>query len=192
MIIGIFGSIGVGKTTLSKHISKKYNLKLIEENVSTNPYIKEYYSDPKKYAILFQLYFLINRYNNFIENKITNNFILDRTFYEDKVFADVNHEMGNINDTDYENLYKSYYNLMKEKIIKPDIIIYLYSPVNILKERIKKRGRDFEKEISEKYLSDLEKAYENLFEELKKSNINIVKIDWSDFDLNKIEKLIEE
>jgi deoxyadenosine/deoxycytidine kinase len=177
MNVGIFGSIGVGKTTLAEYLHNKFGIPIVSEPVEVNPYLDKFYSDPKKYGTITQMFFLISRYENMRYNKPGAQ-IYDRTIYEDHVFADVQHESGNIDDIDY-NTYEKYYALMTGLLPAPDVIVYLYAPVSVLMERIKKRDRKCEAGISEEYLKQLEIHYETLYSKLIDTGINIQKVDWS-------------
>lgn len=189
MNIGIFGSIGIGKTTLAEILHDKYKIPIVSEPVESNPYLNLFYSDPVKYATITQMFFLISRYE-YMCTLGPSKKIYDRTIYEDHVFADVQHQDGNINDTDYKT-YEKYYNLMVGLLPVPDIIIYLHAPVEVLLERIKKRGRKCEENISKTYLDKLETHYENLYKKIADSGINIQKVEWINYDLGKIYSIID-
>ncbi len=177
--IAIEGPIGVGKTSLAKLIAKKYNGELILEQYYDNPFLKEFYDDIEKNAFHTQVFFLINRYKQQIsdiqEFSLFHSFIIaDYTFYKDKIFAYMN-----LSDNDlliYNKMYKAF----EKDIISPDIIIYLYANMDVLSERIKKRNRDFEKNIKKDYLKSLIYSYDLFFKYFTLSKV--VKIDTSDID----------
>jgi len=179
-VIGIFGSIGVGKTSFAATLKAKYDYSVITEPVEANPYLENYYKDPVKYATITQMYFLISRYEfmKMIQTTGKKGLVFDRTFYEDHVFADTQHKLGYINDIDYKT-YERYYDLMSSVIDKPDIIYYLHTDTQTLLKRVKQRNRDCEKGMTLEYLDTLQEYYDKLYESLKSKKFNIIKVDWS-------------
>ena len=81
---------------------------------------------------------------------------------------------------------------MSNKIPKFDYIFYLYAPTDVLFDRIIKRGREYEKKIDIKYLDLLEKKYELLYESLKNQGINIIKLDWVNYNDSKIYEYLDK
>lgn len=193
MKIGIFGSIGVGKTTLAEHLREKYNAKNVSEPVDENPYLKLFYENPKDYALRAQLFFLISRYNTLLFMDSEKDLIIfDRTFLEDYAFASTQHKLGSINDIDFK-LYNDYYDLMKKHMANMDIIFYLYADISTLLKRIIERNRSYEKKITVEYMEALNNSYNELYEKLVKEGINIIKVDWdSKFDRPTVYKYIDE
>ncbi len=179
-IVAVCGNIGVGKSTLSKILSKRWGFSIISEPQDINPFIKEFYLDPKRWAFHSQLFFLIHRLKIFEEiEKSEDSFIIDRTIYEDaEIFA------KELLNKDEYRLYREIYNLIYTNFPTPNLLIYLYAPVEILLKRIEQRGRDYEKNIKKSYLKKLNDAYE---EWIKNYNLSpVYKLDTTMFDINNL------
>ena len=197
MHIAIAGNIGAGKTTLTKYLAKHYKFNKQLEDVVKNPYLDDFYNQMERWSFNLQIYFLQHRFESQI--KISNNVkgvIQDRTIYEDvQIFARNLHDMGHMSDRDwetYKNLFKNMVRFLKE----PDIIIYLKASTDTLISRIKKRNRDFEKNINPEYLHQLNTSYNNWVKNEKKLNILTIETDnfnvFKDLDqLNATYEIIE-
>ena len=170
IFIGICGNIGAGKTTLSEFLSRpngalrKFgDIKVFREDVTKNPYLKLYYENPKRWAFESQMSFLSQR---LIQRRNIRDFdgvsISDRTIYEDGyVFASSLHDQGILNDLGFEN-YNFWFNFVINGFRKPDVLVYLrIKDINVLLERIKVRGREYEKGITFEYLEGLNRKYED-------------------------------
>lgn len=131
------------------------------ESVETNPYLRDFYTDMKKWAFHVQIYFLNSRFRQVNEiqgsDKPT---IQDRTIYEDAyIFAANLHKGGYISERDYQS-YLSIFHSMITFVKPPDLLIYLKADVPKLVRQIEKRGRDFEYSITLDYLRQLNRQYE--------------------------------
>ena len=159
--IAIEGVIGVGKTTLAKFLSQEYDAKVILEDIDGNPFLPQFYEDPERYAFPTQIFFLLSRYNELrnLTNKdlFTKKIISDYTFNKDRIFALINLEERE------KVLYEKIYNLLDKDIIKPNLVIYLQASIDTLMERIRNRGRSFERRISEDYIRLLISSYNEYF-----------------------------
>ncbi len=176
-IVAICGNIGVGKSTLAKILSKKWGFVILSEPQEKNPFLKNFYSDPKRWALHSQLFFLIQRLKIFEEiEKREDSIIIDRTIYEDaEIFAKL------LLSREEYSLYSKIYNLVKRNFPKPNLLIYMYAPVEVLLKRIELRGRDYEKNIKKSYLKKLEKAYE---EWIKNYNLSpVFRFDTTNIDI---------
>jgi deoxyadenosine/deoxycytidine kinase len=180
--IAISGNIGSGKTSLAKRLSEKFGWKPFFESVEDNPYLCDFYANMKQWSFHLQIYFLSKRFNDF-QNIIReeSSVILDRTIYEDaEIFAKNLHDIGNITDRDYQN-YRNLYNVLVQYFKPPDLMIYLRSDVDFLFDRIKKRSRNCESDISKEYLEQLNNNYEKWIGDYNLSELLIVnarKIDY--------------
>ena len=176
----ISGNIGVGKTTLSKKISKKFNWKLQLEEVKNNPYLDDFY---KSMSFHLQIFFLNSRFNQIQKISESDNVVIqDRSIYEDyEVFTKTLHDSGVLKDREFNN-YKRLYNTILKYISQPDLHIYLRNNNidNIIKN-IKKRKRDFEKTIDKNYLIKLNEYYENWIRRHPKKRILIIDLSEKDF-----------
>ena len=173
----IAGNIGAGKSSLTKLLSENFGWKPFYESVEDNPYLRDFYADMKKWSFHLQIYFLSKRFNDAQSIlKDEHSVILDRTLYEDgEIFARNLHDIGNINDRDYEN-YKQLFDTLTNYLPKPDLMIYLRSDVDFLLERIKKRSRDFESTIPRDYLIKLNNYYEDWISRYNASDLLILDV----------------
>jgi deoxyadenosine/deoxycytidine kinase len=159
--IAIAGNIGSGKTTLTSLLAKRYNWRPYYEEVIENPYLADFYSDMRRYALPLQLRFLSHRAKDIRRiSKGNESAILDRTIYEDaEVFARNLYLTGKMDERDYAT-YREISELLFAELRQPDIIVYLRMSVPRLLERIKERGRPFEQTIDPAYLTTLNDRYE--------------------------------
>ena len=196
--VGIAGNIGVGKTTFTELLAQKYSWDEYYESVIDNPYLSDFYSNMERWSFNLQIYFLQHRFESQIKISNNNNGVIqDRTIYEDvQIFARNLHDMGHMSDRDWET-YKNLFSNMVRFLKKPDIIIYLKASTDTLISRIKKRNRDFEKNINPEYLYQLNTSYNTWVKNEKDLNILTIETDnfniFKDQDrLNDIYKIIED
>ena len=162
MHIAIAGSIGSGKTTLTKLLAARYGWTPRFEPVDNNPYLEDFYHDMNRWSFNLQVYFLNKRFKEVVEiSKSTDTIIQDRTIYEDAcIFAPNLHDQGYMSDRDFKN-YTDLFNLMMSLVKKPQLMIYIRSSIPTLVKHIEKRGRDYEKSIRIDYLTGLQKRYDD-------------------------------
>lgn len=160
--IAIAGNIGTGKTTLTHLLSKRFGWAPHFEAVVDNPYLADFYKDMARWSFPLQIFFLNNRFRAHQEiTQRTESAIQDRSIYEDaNIFARNLHEAGQMEERDFRN-YLELYEVMCQYLTPPDLVIYLRKSLPKLKERIAKRGRDFEKNIPDQYLLDLNRFYDD-------------------------------
>lgn len=191
-IISIAGNIGVGKTTLAERLAEKFGWKVYYESVINNPYLDDFYQDMNRWSFNLQIYFLSHRFRTLremVDKK--ENTVQDRTIYEDvEIFAKSLYEQGFMGERDYKTYRDLFYDMIPY-IPAPDVIIYLKASPEVLLGRIKKRGRGFEKTISNEYINYLNNSYENWIENAK-NDLNIVEIESDNIDYVKGEEELNE
>jgi deoxyadenosine/deoxycytidine kinase len=196
--IVISGNIGVGKTTLAEKLSKKYNWKILLEEVDNNPYLDDFYKSMKSWSFHLQIFFLNSRFKQIQNISKTNSTIIqDRSIYEDyEVFTKNLFDSGILLKREFEN-YKRLYNTILEYVKVPDLLIYIRNKnINNIVNNIKKRNRKFEKKINTEYLKNLNKYYENWIKHYSNKNLLIINVTNKDFiknskDLKNIYNIIE-
>ena len=162
--IVIEGNIGSGKTSLSKKIAQDFNGKIILEEFADNPFLPKFYKDAEQNAFPLELFFMAERFQQLssenIESDLFSEFsIADYSFFKSKLFA-----QNNLKE-DELNLFNKLYSIMFSSVKKPDLLVYLHSDIKRLQANIKERGREYEQEIKDEYLKDIENKY---FDYLKK------------------------
>ncbi len=182
--VGIAGNIGVGKTTFTEVIAKKYNWDEYYESVIDNPYLSDFYRDMKRWSFNLQIYFLQHRFAGQLEISNKNKGVIqDRTIYEDvQIFAKNLYEMGHMSKRDWET-YQNLFKNMVQFLEPPNVIIYLKASTDTLISRIKNRNRDFEKNIDVEYLHQLNSCYNSWSKNEKE--LNIITIDTDNFNIFK-------
>jgi deoxyguanosine kinase len=190
--IAVEGPIGVGKTTLVEKLAHTFGAGLMLEKVDENPFIAQFYQNPARYALPTQLSFLLQRAKqvlNFSQiDLFQNTHIADFLIDKDPIFAELTLNANEL------KLYQQIYQHLTIDAPRPDLVIYLQAPVEILQSRITTRGRSYEKPITQDYLSQLSDAYTQFFHEYDENTlltVNTQSIDLihNDADYN---ALIEE
>jgi len=161
--IAIEGVLGAGKTTFAKRLAKDLSARLVLEEVDNNPFLANFYKDMKAFALQTQLFFLLNRAKqqeplkqmDLFEGKIVADYLIEK----DRIFAYITLDENEL------ALYEKIFPIVvdEQKILKPDMVVYLQASTDVLIDRIKKRGRDFEKHISKDYINKLSDAYTYFF-----------------------------
>ena len=157
----VAGNIGSGKTSLTERIGARLGWCTAFESVVNNPYLSEFYADMRQWSFHLQVFFLGHR----AEQHLTlangcESAIADRSIYEDAyIFARALHHLGNLNERDYSS-YLKVFDLVMAGLPRPDLLLYLRAPVDVLLERIRSRGRGMETGITREYLALLDSFYE--------------------------------
>jgi deoxyadenosine/deoxycytidine kinase len=143
---------------------------------------------PSSASFSCQLFFLLNRFRQQQElaqgNLFRQSLVCDYIFAKDRIFAYLN-----LNDSELM-VYEKIYTVLEEQVPHPDLVIYLQARDDVLMERIRKRKRDYEKEISEKYVSELNRAYNYFF--FHYSRTPLLVIETSDIDFVNSQEDLEE
>jgi deoxyadenosine/deoxycytidine kinase len=166
------GPIGVGKTSLARRLCTSLSGEAVLEQAAQNPFLERFYRNPRAGALPTQLYFLFQRAQQLASLQQQDMFapvrVADYLLEKDRLFARVT-----LDDAEY-TLYEQVYAKLDIQPPKPDLVVYLQAPVDVLLERIGKRGIDYEQHIERQYLERLNEAYARFFHEFETAPLLIV------------------
>jgi deoxyadenosine/deoxycytidine kinase len=170
--IVVEGPIGCGKTTLAKMLADQFPVDYLSEKAETNPFLPRFYQDAQRYGFPTQLFFLFQRANQIKDLSQRDMFakpiVADFFLEKDPIFARMN-----LDDEEYA-LYHQIYQHLQIKAPKPDLVIYLQTPIDALMERIEERSISYEQEIPREYIERLANAYSEFFHSYNASPVLIV------------------
>ena len=170
--IVVEGPIGSGKSTLAKLLANEYHANMFSEKAERNPFLPKFYEDMQHYALPTQLFFLFQRANQISELKqkdfFSNGVIADFFLQKDPIFAKLN-----LDDEEFK-LYHQIYQHLELKAPTPDLVIYLQTPVELLRQRVQKRNINYEQRITREYLEKIAESYSSYFHNNHDSNVLIV------------------
>jgi len=180
--IVIEGPIGVGKTTLANRLAQDFGSDLLLEGAEDNPFLEKFYDDPGTAALPTQLFFLLQRARQLKAMKQEDMFnpvrVADFLIEKDRLFAELTL------DSDELDLYEQVYASQTIDVPRPDLVVYLQAPVEVLLERIQKRGLKHERFIEAAYLQRLSDAYVQFFYQYNNAPLLIVNAADIDFANN--------
>jgi deoxyguanosine kinase len=176
--IAVEGPIRVGKSTLAGVLAERLNAQRVMEPAD-NVFLPAFYKGERGAAFQAQFAFLVRRFEQLraldVGPRSQKAIVTDFIFEKDKLFACLN-----LNDVELET-YNRYYNLFREQVPSPDLVIYLQATPEVLKKRLKKKNAPGEKAINDEYLEEVIKAYEHFFFHYTSSDLLIVNTSEIDF-----------
>src|SRR4051812_37027969 len=177
--IVVEGPIGVGKTTLTRALSKRFSARSVFEIVEENPFLANFYQDRNKFAFQTQLFFLLSRFKQqqelFQQDLFSQVTVSDYLFAKDRIFASITLDPNEL------SLYERIYDTLGPRVMKPDLVIYLQARLDVLLARIKKRGRDFERKFDPEYLAELSRTYNDFFHRYDETPLLVINTSDIDF-----------
>jgi deoxyadenosine/deoxycytidine kinase len=199
--IGIAGTIGVGKSTLTVDLARALNFEPILEEVDGNPYLEHFYKDMKGYGTMMQVWLLNHRFRQHREfvtrislGKIRG-VVQDRTIWEDTIFARMLNEHPDkiISDLDYNTYLDLFDNMVLRELVFPQILIYLDCQPETAIKRISSRGRVMENAVTLDYLRMLKHNYEQFIGEMEGAGVRILRLKWETFQpVSEVVRLVHE
>jgi deoxyadenosine/deoxycytidine kinase len=161
--IAVEGVIGSGKSQFAQELATAMGGRLVKDAADGNPFLENYYKDPRNFAFAAQIFYLLNRHRQQLElaqgDLFAGAVVTDYLFARDRIFAYLA-----LNDAElvlYEQLYKT---LTREPLPQPDLVVYLQASTSVLSERLKRKGLLKDKGgLSMQVLEELCKAYNNFF-----------------------------
>ena len=194
-LINIAGVVGVGKSSLCNiFIEKGY--KVYHEPVFDNELLEKFYYDKERYSFPLQVFFLNKRFEMYKDSANYPLAIMDRSLMEDRIFAKILRDQGEMDNKEY-GIYVDLFNNMMDHVTSPSLMVYLRIKTENVLKRIKKRGRPYELKQDEQYWYDLNRNYNVFFNEYTWSKVLAIDVDDIDFvnnpqDRRWITRLIEE
>ena len=159
--IAVEGAIGVGKTAVVERLTQRLEATALLEEWGQNPFLKSFYDGRPGAAFQSELFFVLSRHRQqqeLVQRKLfTQATISDYVFEKSRLFAYLNLEDSEL------LVYEKLYTLLAEGVPRPDLVVYLQAPTEVLARRIKQRGRPEELHLSEEYLAEVNRAYNHYF-----------------------------
>lgn len=177
--IVVEGVIGVGKTSLVKLLAARTGARINLEVVEDNPFLAKFYRDRSAFAFQTQLFFLLSRFRQqqelFQHDLFSNLLVSDYMFAKDRIFANLNLAEDEL------ALYDQIAAILEQRILRPDLVIYLQASTPTLLRRIAGRGRAFERDMDADYLTALNGAYNYYFHHFDTCPLLVVNADELDY-----------
>ena len=183
------GVIGVGKTTLIQALSSRLGARTVFEVFEENPFLRDFYQDQARYALSTEMFFLLSRFNQ--QELFAQEDLLQRHSVSDYLFEKCRLFAGLTLSSDEIERFSRVYEILARQVPKPDLVLYLTAPVEVLMERIATRGRDYERSITADYLAELDLRYRSYFASYTDAPVLIVDTTRIDFrDAAQLEQLM--
>lgn len=177
--IAIEGPIGVGKTTLAMRLAQSRGVRVLAEQPDANPFLQDFYANPRGYALSAQLFFMLQRARQIDDlhqaDLFQNGCVADFMFDKDPLFAGLTLDGAEL------ALYHDIYARLAWQAPQPDCVIYLHAPVDVLMSRVRERERAAEANLTADYMSDVVAAYADFFARYETSRV--IRVDAASLDL---------
>jgi deoxyguanosine kinase len=178
--IAVEGNIGAGKTTLCHQLAAHSGCALLLEQFTDNPFLPPFYEQPERYAFPVELFFMTERHKQLLEHFAQPDFfkpftVADYFFVKTLLFA-----KNNLSEEELR-LFQRLFTVLNSTFPKPDLLLYLHRPVEVLMRQIKKRGRNIEQNISQEYLEEIQSAYLSYLKMETETPVVILELGEADF-----------
>jgi deoxyguanosine kinase len=178
--ISIEGNIGTGKTTLCHQLADRYGCRLVLEQFTDNPFLPYFYEQPERYAFPVELFFMTERHKQLQEHFSQPDLfractVSDYTFIKTLLFA-----KNNLGAEEFR-LFQRLFHMLNGSFPKPDLLLYLHRPVDVLLRQIRHRGRTIERQIAPEYLENIQQVYFEYFRTERDVPVVIVDLGEADF-----------
>jgi deoxyadenosine/deoxycytidine kinase len=177
--IAVEGAVGVGKTAVAERLAARLEAHGILEEWGQNPFLKAFYDGRAGAAFQAELFFLLSRYRQqqeLLQRKLfAQHTLCDYIFEKSKLFAYLNLEDSEL------LIYEKLYALLTDSVPRPDLVVYLQAPTEVLLKRIRTRGRPEESRLSEEYLAEVNRAYNHYFFHYTATPLLVVNTEGVDF-----------
>jgi deoxyguanosine kinase len=171
----IEGNIGAGKTSLTKKLGEDFNARLILERFAENPFLPKFYDEPERFSFPVELSFLADRYHQ-LKEELSNRDIFSSLVLADYYFSkSLIFARNTLKDDEY-NLYRQLYDIIHQYLPVPDLYVYLHVPVEKLMANIKKRGREYEQNITDEYLLKIQQGYFDYVKTIEQTRILLIDV----------------
>jgi deoxyadenosine/deoxycytidine kinase len=182
--ISIEGNIGAGKSSLAVMLAEEFNSRLVLEEFAENPFLRKFYESPDRYAFPLELSFLSERFSQLKREVISGDIfqpqvVSDYFLAKCQIFA-----KNNLQGDEYA-LFLKLYEVISTVCPSPDLLVYLYRDVRHLQDNIRRRGRDYEQNISDTYLDGIQQQYLDFLKQHQHLRILIIQLDDMDFVANR-------
>ena len=179
--IAVEGLIGAGKTTLAKRLAAEWGAETVLEEFADNPFLPKFYEDPGRHAFTLELSFLAQRFHQLKR-------VGERTLFHPMAVADYSIGKslvfaGATLPPDEHQLFRDLYTIMYSGLPKPELLLYLHMPMEVVRQRIRSRGRTYEQQISASYLGQLQERYLDHLRKLE--GVRVIVLDLNGRDLLK-------
>lgn len=178
IVIGVLGTIGVGKTTLSPKIAEVLGLECIEEKFTVNPFLENFYKDPWSWSFKSQVWFLIHKIGQLKEMDSGKSYIVDPALAMDKLYAKTLTKIGRMSAREYRTYNDLFDTLVDEEEIRmPDLYVWVDAKLPVIRKRIRGRGRLYEMQMLMEYpvyLAELKASVANFAHSQKNTEVIFV------------------
>lgn len=162
----------MGKTSLARLLAERLHARLLLEEPEENPFLEDFYKDPRRHAFATQMWFLVSRYQELRELSQPDLFhhavVSDYMFQKDRIFANLN-----LSDRELQ-LYDKIAPVLERDLPMPDLVVYLQASPDVIWSRIQQRGRAYERIMDPKYTATLAEAYNYFFFHYREAPLLVV------------------
>lgn len=153
----IEGLIGVGKTSLCRLLERRLGARLVLEPCDDNPFLAAFYGDKDRYAFPAQMFYLASRYDQQLRLAQPELFadlvVADYHFAKDRIFAEQTLDGAEL------ALYDRFAGLLRDRVPRPDLVLFMDAPTEVVRRRITRRAISAEQVIAAEYLDSLRERY---------------------------------
>ncbi len=181
--ITIEGNIGSGKTTFCKKLKEEYSCQLILEEFDDNPFLPLFYKDQERWAFTVELFFMTERYKQLQNQLISRDMFVDFTVSDYAFIKTLLFARQNLEESEFK-MFNQIFTTLNQSFPQPEILVYFHRSVEHLQANIAKRGREYEKDITDEYLTKVQNSYFEYFRNILSFPVLIIDLNTIDFETN--------